>query len=194
MFLDNDQLVHLQAMANAQAHFVVQQQSSNVPSEAHVEEQQAQQQGSYFDPYLQENYEPYPYYQGINQDEVSQYGGGPDFPVFRGQMFSHQGHLNLDGRIGVQDISGACSTNDNTAMGAGATAMVSSPSVEEEIAQLQIVDSDSDEPRHHKADIAAAAISTNVNSDPQVSSPIVQDTIQGCMFEDTTSMHAKAPE
>jgi len=194
MFLDNDQLVHLQAMANAQAHYVVQQQSSSVPSEGHVEEQQEPQQGNYFNPYLRENYEPYPYYQGINQDEVPQYGGGPDFPVFRGQMFSHQGHLNLDGRIGVQDISGVCSTNDNTIMGAGANAMVSSPSVEEELAQLQIADSDSDEPRHHKADIAAAAISSNINNDPHVSSPIVQDINHDCRHEDTTPMRSEAPE
>ena len=194
MFLDNDQLVHLQAMANAQGHFVGQQQSSNVPSEGHVEEQQEQQQGNYFNPYMQENYEPYPYYQGINQDEVTQYGGGQDFPVFRGQMFSHQGHLNLDGRIGVQDISGVCSNNDNTVIGAGVNAMVSSPSVEEEIAQLQIADSDSDEPRHHKADIAAAALNSNLNTDPQVSSPIVQDSNQDCRYEDNTSVRSEATE
>ena len=193
MFLDNDQLVHLQAMANAQAHFVVQQQSSNVTSEAHGEEQQ-DQQGNYFNPYLQENYEPYPYYQNISQDEVTQYTGGSDFPVFRGQMFPHQGHLNLDGRIGVQDISGVCSSNDNTGITAGSNAMVSSPSVEEEIAQLQIQDSDSDEPKHHKADIGAAAISSSVNNDPQGSSPMVQDANQDCRYQEPTTMRTEAPE
>ena len=46
MFLDNDQLVHLQAMANAQAHFVVQQQSTTGQTDSHAEDQD-QQQGSY---------------------------------------------------------------------------------------------------------------------------------------------------
>ena len=164
MFLDNDQLVHLQAMANAQAHFVV-QPSSGTPSDANAEDQQDQQESNFYNPYLQE-IPQYPYYQGINQEDV-QYGG-TDFPPFRGQMYPHQGNIGLDGRACVQDISGVVENNDNTETGAtNATAMVSSPSVEEELAQLQTVDSDTDEPKHHKADIAAAALTSSTNYDRQ---------------------------
>ena len=173
MFLDNDQLVHLQAMANAQAHLVVQQQSSSGQPDVNMEEQQEQQQGNFYNPYLQENFDNYSYYQGINQDDVQ--FGGTDFPPFRGQMFPHQGALNLDGRAGVQDISGVIQNNDNTEAGViVANAMVSSPSVEEELAQLQMADSDTDEPKHHKADIAAAALTSSSNYDSQ-DSPFNQD-------------------
>ena len=174
MFLDNDQLVHLQAMANAQAHFVVRQPSSSAPSDVNTDEQQDHQQGNFYNPYLQENYDQYPYYQGINQDEVQ--FGGTDFPPFRGQMFPHQGNLNIDGRAGVQDISAVVQNNDNAEAGPIATnAMVSSPSVEEELAQLQMADSDTDEPKHLNADIAAAALTSISNNDRQ-GSPFNQDS------------------
>ena len=181
MFLDNDQLVHLQAMANAQAHFVVQQQSGGVPAEGNTEDQQDQHRSYGFSPYLPDNYEPYPYYQSLSQDEVAQYTGASDFPVFRGQVFSHQGPMELEGRVGGHDGSGV-SGNNGTSGNIGATgtnAMVSSPSVEEEIARLQIADSDSDEPKHHKADIAAAAISSSGNSEIHDNSTnVVQDNNQ----------------
>ena len=198
MFLDNDQLVHLQAMANAQAHFVVQQPSSTGQSEPPNSEDQPEQQGNFYNPYLQENYETYPYYQSISQEEVAQYGGGTEFQqVFRGQMFSHQGPpLDLDGRGGVQEVGGVCTGNDNyTIMGtAGANAMVSSPSVEEELAQLQIADSDSDEPRHYKPDIAAAALNSNTSNDRHEGSPIIQDNKSSCRREDSTNLRTEAPE
>ena len=178
MFLDNDQLVHLQAMANAQAHFVVQQQSATGQTDSHAEDQD-QQQGSYFNPYLSDNYETYPYYQTLNQDDVNQYGGGPEFATYRGQMYPHQGPIDIDGRVDAQSLAGVSSGNENTSVigPTGANAMVSSPSVEEEIAKLQIADSDSDEPKHHKPDIAAAALNYNVNNE---TSPISQETIQSC--------------
>ena len=168
MFLDNDQLVHLQAMANAQAHFVVQQPSAGVPAEGPTEDQQ-DHQGSYFNAYLQENYEPYTYYQGVSQEEINQYADAPDFPVYRGQLFPHQGPIDIEGRIAVHDVTGVSGNNGTSGiMGAtGSNALVSSPSVEEELAQLQLADSDSDEPKHHNPDITAAAMNSNANNDCQ---------------------------
>jgi len=64
-------------------------------------------------------------------------------------MYPHQGPIDIDGRVGAQSLAGVSSGNDNTSVigPTGANAMVSSPSVEEEIAKLQIADSDSDEPK-----------------------------------------------
>merc|ERR1711902_394534 len=133
---------------------------------------------------MQEGYEQYPFYAGVNQEDV-QYGA-TDYTPYRGQMFPHQGNLNLDGRACVQDISSSVVENNGSALenndynepgATNANAMVSSPSVEEELAQLQIVDSDTDEPKHHKADIAAAALTSSITCERQ-DSPFTQDNKQ----------------
>ena len=93
-------------------------------------------------------------------------------------MYPHQGNLNLDGRACVQDIRGMAESNENAeSVNLSTIAMVSSPSVEEELAQLQIIDSDADESKHQNPDIAAAALSFNTNNDRQ-ESPFKQDNRQ----------------
>ena len=188
MFLDNDQLVHLQAMANAQAHFVVQPGGNNVPSEGQTDDQQDQQPNQYYNSYLPENYQQYPYFQGLTQEEMAQYAA-QDFPVFRGQMFTHPDAVEAEGGNAIPDASGVgANNNSGDVPPIGTNAMVSSPSVEEEIAKLQIVDSDSDEPKHRKADITAAATSSYTNDSPENNTAIAH------LRDESTNKHSEVKE
>ena len=193
MFLDNDQLVHLQAMANAQAHFVVQQGGNNVPSEGQTDDQQ-EQPNQYYNSYLPENYQQYPYFQGLTQEEMAQYAA-QDFPVFRGQMFTHQGAVEAEGGNAIPDASAVGANNNSGDVPPIVTnAMVSSPSVEEEIAKLQIVDSDSDEPKHRKADITAAATSSYTNDSPENNTAIAQADTHFHLRDESTNKHSDIQE